>query len=190
MQRSLSALIALALLFSTVGWSADFQKGLEAYVKGDYRTALREWRPLAEQGHASAQYSLGAAYYNGEGVPQNYETAVKWFRRAAERGNAEAQNRLGLMYRDGHGIPQDDVYAHMWLNLSASQAPGPNLEKLNTLDPLLRKWDLKIRDLRAKQRDIAVENRGRIAKKMTRSQIAEAQKLASECVKKKYKGCD
>ena len=46
MKQSLPVLIALVLLFSTVGWSADFLKGLEAYVKGDYETALREWRPL------------------------------------------------------------------------------------------------------------------------------------------------
>jgi len=65
MQRSLAALIALILLFSTVGWSADFQKGFQAYLKGDYQTALREWRPLAEQGHARAQYHLGLMYANG-----------------------------------------------------------------------------------------------------------------------------
>ena len=30
--------------------SADFQKGLTAYKSGDFATALREWKPLAEQG--------------------------------------------------------------------------------------------------------------------------------------------
>jgi len=59
MQRSLPVLITLLLLFSTVGWSADFQKGLEAYEEKDYEIALREWRPLAEQGFAAAQYNLG-----------------------------------------------------------------------------------------------------------------------------------
>tara|TARA_B100000949_G_scaffold13111_1_gene9913 strand:+ start:156 stop:485 length:330 start_codon:yes stop_codon:yes gene_type:complete len=40
------------LLFSTVGWSTDFEKGLEVYEEKDYKTALREFKPLAEQGHA------------------------------------------------------------------------------------------------------------------------------------------
>ena len=29
--------------------SADSQKGLDAYNAGDYATAMKEWRPLAEQ---------------------------------------------------------------------------------------------------------------------------------------------
>jgi hypothetical protein len=37
--------------------------------------------------------------------------------------------------------------------------------------------------------EMAVKNRGIVAKQMTPAQIAEAQKLARECVRKKYKGC-
>jgi uncharacterized protein len=43
-----------------------------AYAKGDYATALRLLRPLADQGNASAQYNLGVMHANGHGVPQNY----------------------------------------------------------------------------------------------------------------------
>ena len=42
-----------------MSWSADLQKGLTAYKSGDYATALREWRPLAEQGDEIAQTSVG-----------------------------------------------------------------------------------------------------------------------------------
>ena len=38
-------------------WGPDYEKGLEAYDQGDYATALRELRPLAEQGHAAAQHT-------------------------------------------------------------------------------------------------------------------------------------
>tara|TARA_E500000331_G_scaffold66231_1_gene60944 strand:+ start:2046 stop:2804 length:759 start_codon:yes stop_codon:yes gene_type:complete len=38
--------------------SAEFQKVLTAYLLDDYATALREWKPLAEQGNAYAQYNL------------------------------------------------------------------------------------------------------------------------------------
>ena len=49
--------------------SADFEKGLDTAKRGDYATALREWKPLAEQGDADAQYNLGLMYANGHGVP-------------------------------------------------------------------------------------------------------------------------
>ena len=78
--------------------SADFQKGLDAAKRGDYATALREWEPLAEQGHAAAQTLLGVMYENGKGVPQDYAMAVKWYTLAAEQGHADAQYGLGGMY--------------------------------------------------------------------------------------------
>ena len=48
----------------------DFQKGLAANNRGDYATAVKEWRPLAEQGVAAAQHNLGLMYVNGQGVLQ------------------------------------------------------------------------------------------------------------------------
>ena len=54
-------MMVFGAFFGSAGesWSADFQKGYTAYQTGDYATALREWRPLAEQGNANAQYKLG-----------------------------------------------------------------------------------------------------------------------------------
>ena len=97
--RNLPATLCLTLvvlLFSpTEGWSQDFQKGVDAYNRGDYATALREFTLLAEQGDAVAQTSLGKMRSEGLGVPQDYKTAVKWYTLAAELGNAEAQYKLG-----------------------------------------------------------------------------------------------
>ena len=61
----------------------NFQNGVKAYKSGDYATALKEWKALAEQGIAGAQYNLGLMYKNGQGVVQDYKAAVKWFRKAA-----------------------------------------------------------------------------------------------------------
>ena len=36
------------------------EDGLAAYERGDYATALRLWRPLAEQGNALRQKILGS----------------------------------------------------------------------------------------------------------------------------------
>ena len=92
--RNLTATLCLtvAVLLGSVGmsWGADLQKGNDAYDRGDYATALREWRPLAEQGVALAQFNLGWMYDNGEGVPQNDKTAVKWYTLAADQGDADA----------------------------------------------------------------------------------------------------
>ena len=85
----------LLLLPSTEGRSDDFNKGANAAKRGDYATAFRKWKPLAEQGDAVAQHNLGGMYRTGLGVPQNYETAVKWYRRAAEQGHAESEFNLG-----------------------------------------------------------------------------------------------
>ena len=86
---------------------ADFQKGLTAYDRGDYATALREWTPLAEQGNAYAQTLIGAMYNDGVGVPKNHKTAVKWWKLASVQGLADAQYNLGAMYDKGKGVPQD-----------------------------------------------------------------------------------
>ena len=72
--------LLLTLLVGNSAFSADFQKGLTAAQSGDFATALREWKPLAEQGNVDAQFNLGWMYDTGQGVLQNYKTAVKWWR--------------------------------------------------------------------------------------------------------------
>ncbi len=99
-------------------------------------------------------------YREGQGVHQNYKSAVKWYRLASEQGGADAQYSLGFMYREGKGVIQDNIYAHMWYSIAASSG------KQN-----------------------AVTNRHIVAKRMTPADIFTAQKLARECVRKKYKGC-
>ena len=138
-----------------------FNAGVDAYKRGDYATAVREWRPLAEQGNANAQTNLGFMYKEGRGVPQDYAKAVKWYRKAAEQGHATAQYNLGFMYGKGQGVPQDDAQAHMWFDLAASRFPP------------------------GEKRDKAVKNRNIVANKMTPAPIAEAQKLAREWKPKK-----
>ena len=68
-----------------------------------------------------AQYNLGVAYSNGEGVEQDYAEAVKWWRLAAEQGIADAQYNLGIAYYDGDGVEQDYVEAVKWWRLAAEQ---------------------------------------------------------------------
>ena len=72
---------------------AGFDEGMAAHKRGDYETALREWRPLAEQGNAKAQSALGIMYYEGRGVPQDYVQAVRWYRKAAAQAHKFRSSR-------------------------------------------------------------------------------------------------
>ncbi len=91
------AVISLLLFASTPSWGADFDKGLTAYQNGDYVTALNEFTPLAEQGDADAQFSLGYMYDNGWGVLQNYATAYAWYNIAASNGDEKAAKNRNII---------------------------------------------------------------------------------------------
>lgn len=100
---------------------ADFRDGLNALDKGDFATALREWKPLAEQGHAGAQHELGVLYATGNGVPRSYKKAASWFREAAEQGHAPSQKFLGDLYRRGRGTKKIFKSAAKWYRKAAEQ---------------------------------------------------------------------
>lgn len=109
------------LLLSSALVQAGFDEGLVAADKGDYQTAFKEWKPLAEQGYASAQYNLGIMYDNGQGIAQNYTQALYWYNKAAEQGHASAQYNLAQMYRMGQGVPQNYSQAMDWYKKAAAQ---------------------------------------------------------------------
>ncbi len=52
-----SEFLALVFLLATACSenAGPYENGLAAYQRGDYATALRLWRPLAERGDADAQ---------------------------------------------------------------------------------------------------------------------------------------
>jgi uncharacterized protein len=138
MNKVFATLLLGLSLISAPSWGADFDKGLAAAQSGDFETALREWTPLAKQGHVQAQYNLALMYDNGEGVPQDYKTAVKWYTLAAEKGDADAQYNLGVMYRKGDGVLQDDKTAVKWYTLAAEQG---NADAQYNLGQMYRKGE-------------------------------------------------
>jgi len=82
-----------------------FKLGLR-YQNGekDNRKAFEWFQKAAEQGHATAQYKLGAMYDNGEGVTIDFIEAEKWYKKAACQGVSVAQSRLGSLYYYGRGV--------------------------------------------------------------------------------------
>ena len=169
--------------------SADFQKGLEAAKRGDYATALSEWRPLGEQGHFVAQYNLGLMHENATGVTQDFKKAAAWYRRAADQGYAIAQFNLGDMYLNGRGVAQDHRSAEYWYKLAAEQAHAQAQLKLGFL---YVRGDASLQDFTrahmwftiADSNGAGTAGMGRIIVEelMTADQIAEAQKRAREWI--------
>lgn len=93
---------ATALLFVAAPAVADVKAGVDAWAKGEFVAAVREWRPLAEGGDPDAQFNLGQAYKLGRGVPLDLAMAQSWYRKAAAKGHAQAEDALGLtLFQDG-----------------------------------------------------------------------------------------
>ncbi len=113
MLRKSLATVFLCLTLATPAW-AGCDEAKAAYERGEFSTALREVRSLAERGNAPAQYEMGVMYDTGLGVPQDYAQALKWYRKAANQGYARAQFNLGSMYANGRGVPQNDLVAAEW----------------------------------------------------------------------------
>ncbi|NIM62514.1 MAG: hypothetical protein GTO30_12975 [Acidobacteria bacterium] len=96
-------------------------------------------------------YAMGALEKYGWQVGSTDGHPVEWYVQAARRGQADAQRKLGLICANGTGVPRDDVQAYRWLNLAAAAG---DTHAGNLRDDLSRR--------------------------MTREQIAEAQRISSE----------
>ena len=114
-------IFTIVLLGFSLNSNADFQAGGDAYKRGDYETAAKEFLPLAEKGDHRAMYALGSMYSVGRGVEQSFEEAFKWFQRAAKYGRPDAEYKLGIMYAQGFGVDQDYRRALNWFGKSAKK---------------------------------------------------------------------
>ena len=103
MKRRLRVALCIVAL-ATRAWGGPFEDGAKAYDEGRFDSALALWKPLAEQGHAAAQFNLAILYEKGQGVPQDYTEALYLFNRAVTLGSADAEAELGYMYRSGYGV--------------------------------------------------------------------------------------
>ena len=159
--RSLMIAMLTLTMSHVVVFADSLDDSLAAYDRGDYATAARLLRPLAEQGNAQAQNALGAMYYHGKGLAQDFKEAFKWYRSAALQGYGSAQVNLGAMYYEGQGTAEDFVRAYMWLNIAAAKGNAD-----------------------------AIRLRDAISKYMIDQQIVEAHAMAYKCETSRYAQCD
>ena len=76
--------------------------------------------PIAEQGNADAQFSVGLIFDRGLNVNPDYHAAVKWFTLASKQGHVFAQANLGWKYHKGQGVDKNNVHAFKWCRLAAN----------------------------------------------------------------------
>lgn len=107
MKNTLKAAAVALCLLPTHVLAQDFEAGFRAAQAGDFETALKEWRPLAEQGDSAAQFNLGVMYANGEGVPTDYQSAWMWYDIAWAHGLEDAMGRRDEIAAAAQMPPQD-----------------------------------------------------------------------------------
>jgi TPR repeat protein len=189
-------LLAFLILVLDTPVSAGYDEAWLAYLNQDYEAALKELKPLAEQGDARSQYAIGWMYRNGEGVAQDYKAASNWYRLAAEQGHAEAQKSLGLMYQFGEGIAPNYQSATKWYRLAAQQG---NAEAQNNLGLMYLNGEgvtqsktsayMWLYNAASQGVSLAKWSQHELEKKMTPEQVKKAQAMAQQCLAKKYKNC-
>jgi uncharacterized protein len=151
-KRILVLMIAAVLIHSgTDNAFAGFREAFSALANHDYAKAYKEFKILADRGDAASQYNLGVMCKNGKGVPQDYTEAFKWYHMAADQGHIRAQFNVASMYHEGQGVKQDYVRAYMWAHLAGMHGDA---------------GALKLQEA--------------VARQLTPSQLAEAQRMARE----------
>ena len=127
-------------------------------------------------------------------INKNYEEALYYLSFYAVQGDDRAQYNLGVMYDNGKGVLKDSAEAVKWYRKAAGQRHVNAQFNLGLIygnsvlkDPVLAHmwWNI------AASNGFEAAKKGRDAaeKLMTSEQLAEAQKLARECIKKNYKDC-
>ena len=129
----------------------DYYAGDAAYMKKDYATALRHFRPLAKRGHARAQNALGWMYRDGRGVTRDCKEALRWYRKAAKQGNAAARYDLAAVEKqlraEGNWPPR---------SRQASKPPAPSASKQQKELERLRRENARLKkEMQAKPKKVA-----------------------------------
>ena len=175
-------------IFTLVSYSAVAQNlddAIEARNSGNYRKAIKIFKPLTSKGDAEAQYYFAEMLLRGEGLPQNYKYAFSYFLKAAKKKNSAAQYKLGLMYKEGWGVPVDNKKAFNWWRKAA--ANGNEDAQMNLGHVYFKGKGVKQSFIEAYAWSViaasqkykgAESNKKLVEKLMTRSELSKAKKRA------------
>lgn len=189
-------IIALAA-FPAVTNAQDISKGLEYAQTGNFEAALKEWRPLAEQGNIEAQFNLGIMYEKGNGVSKDLKEALQWYRLAADQGDAMAQYNIGVYYAQGMGVAKDFKESMRWTRLAAQQ--GDALAQFNIATMYNKAMGVPQNSVAAHMWfNLSLANGDQLAgqaldileKTMTPEQVVLATQKAETCLASNFANCD
>lgn len=143
---------------AAMGWIGIFTELGRAGIAQDNLVALDWFKKAGEGGHVSSLVSAGRMYALGRGVSADGAEALRWLRRAAALNNADAFLWIASVYDFGRGgISKNPVLAYAWYAaVPANHTPAV----------------LKI----------AVEAKERIAKTLSTTELAEAEKQSKTVV--------
>ena len=208
--KIITLMLTLFIMISSSVFGQDFDRGMAAYKAKDMKTALREFRPLAEQGNVRAMYRLFYIFINKPYLDN--KKATKWLKLAAEGGDSSSQFSLGNAYyfgpnyelKDLRGglfqVERDYRKAFKWYQLSAKQG---NTNAQYSLGKLFNSGKGVIQDYSLAHMwfNIAIANghwwpehiafdKNNLEKyKMTPQAILAAQAMARLCMSSDYKKC-
>lgn len=91
-----AALAGFAVILSPPA-QADTRSGVDAWTRGDFAGAVRQWQVEAARGDADALFNLGQAHKLGNGVKQDLVRAEDYFGKAAAQGHLQASDNYGLL---------------------------------------------------------------------------------------------
>ncbi len=97
MKQAVVLVAGVAMFAVAVPAIADVKAGVDAWSRGDYAMAVREWVGPAEQGDPDAQFNLAQAYRLGRGVDADQAQAEALYARAAAQGHIKAADNYGLI---------------------------------------------------------------------------------------------
>jgi len=115
MSRVMVSIGAVLFSINITASASNYNDGFIAAESGNYQSALQKWGPLAEQGHAIAQFNLALLYHSGSGISLDEQKAVEWYKKSAQNGYYKAQEYMAVGYREGwFGLPKDSEKAEYW----------------------------------------------------------------------------
>jgi TPR repeat protein len=105
-----------------------FQKGLDAYKRGQTAAAIDAWQSSAAWAMKDAQYNLGLAYFKGSGVAADRPRGLAWLALAAERKNPTMQASLAAAWDSATDAEHQQANA-IWRDLKKQYGDDVALPK-------------------------------------------------------------